>query len=199
MAYSKTLISRIQILLFLGFVLWGLINFFIFSYQMKYQLVAHQEIPKVEFWIVLWSKVQGNTPSDILRDRLKVALEYYKNWYIRKILVTGDGQTELYNETRVMEAYLEENGVPKGAILEDFYGVNTFASFQRAKQIYHIDKAYIFTQNFHLARSLFIARKLWIEAWGISTDLETYVQANRYEVREYISRIKAFFEVEFFS
>ena len=57
------------------------------------------------------------TPSPMLRDRLDVGIELYKQGAAPKILLTGDNGTEQHNEIHVMLKYTKEAGVPEKDIM----------------------------------------------------------------------------------
>lgn len=92
--------------------------------------------------------------------------------------------------------YLKEQGIPATAIIADPHGFDTYDSMRRARYLYDMQQVIIFTQAFHLSRSVYIARRLGIEARGISTDMHTYYDARRFQIRESAARVKAFVEVE---
>ena len=63
----------------------------------------------------------------------------------------------------------------------------------RAKNEFNIKKAVISTNRYHLPRAIYIARRLGIEAYGISSDLRNYDRMNKYKKRELLAQIKDFF------
>lgn len=150
------------------------------------------------FWIVLWARVRGQTPSDVLKDRLDSAFELYTQKKIQKILVTGDNSTKGYDETTVMQQYLVTKWVPQWDIFMDFAWFDTYDSLYRAKYIFSIVDAIVFTQQFHLARSVYIWKKLGIDVVWYPSDKHTYVKIESFMTREIFARVKAFFDVQIF-
>jgi vancomycin permeability regulator SanA len=63
----------------------------------------------------------------------------------------------------------------------------------RARNVYGVNSALIVTQRFHVARSIYIARNVGIDAYGIPTD-STYSDFKN-SFREFFAAIKAFYEV----
>ena len=53
-------------------------------------------------------------------------------------------------------------------------------------------KAIVVTQRYHLYRSLYIAERLGIEAYGVDADLHTYGGQGYRDFREFLARSKDF-------
>jgi vancomycin permeability regulator SanA len=145
--------------------------------------------------IVLGAGVSGDDVSQVLGDRLDTALALYRDGRAKKILLTGDHASQWYDEVSAMRKYLEARGVPSDALLLDGAGVDTFSSIARARMVYGIDRAIVVTQAFHLPRAVWLARSLGIEADGAEADKRVYRGAAWFQVREVISRTKAWVDV----
>jgi len=143
--------------------------------------------------MILGARVySGGRPSPILRDRLDYGYELYAQGKAKKILVSGDhGQTD-YDEVNVMKDYLMEKGVPREDIFMDHAGFNTYDSMYRAKAIFEIETLLICTQDFHIARSVYLARSMGIEAYGYPCEDKPTYGMNRLKLRESFARLKAF-------
>lgn len=173
------------------------VNLYVLSYSKGMIRDISQEISNFQVGIVFWASVKNNsTPSDILKDRLQVAYEAYKKWYISQIIVSGDNSQQSYNEPVVMQKYLIELWVDEHDIYVDYAGFDTYDTLYRARDIFGVDKALIFTQEFHLKRALYIAARLGIESMWIHTDLQPYIHIDYYNRREVLWRVKAFLDVE---
>lgn len=133
--------------------------------------------------------------SDILKDRLDTAVEVLRDNKDSKILVTGDHGQSSYDEVNGMRKYLEEKGVDTSNIFMDHAGFSTYESIYRAKEIFDVKKAIIVTQDYHLKRAVYIARKKGIDAYGVAADKHIYVDIKKYKVRESLARYKDFFLV----
>ncbi|MEM8858011.1 MAG: ElyC/SanA/YdcF family protein [Chloroflexota bacterium] len=135
--------------------------------------------------IVFGAGIRGNgRPSDVLRDRLDVAIELYKAGKVERLLLTGDNSFENYNEPGVMVAYAESQGVPAEHIQPDFGGRRTYDSCYRAKHIFGLKDAILVTQRFHMPRALFLCRSMNINASGVTADVQSYVRIRWFQVRE---------------
>jgi len=133
--------------------------------------------------------------SWILRDRLDTGLELYRAGLAPKILVSGDHGQKNYNEVQAMKDYLLDHDVPAQDIFMDHAGFDTYDSLYRARDIFQVKSAIIVTQNFHLPRALYIARRLGIETQGIQARLYyPWWYANT--IRDSLARVKAYLDVE---
>src|SRR5688572_3666537 len=99
-------------------------------------------------------------PSPILRDRVQTAASLYLNGKVKKLLMSGDGQMENYNEPEAMRQLALSLGVPDEAISLDFAGSRTYDTCYRAKAVFGINSALLVTQRFHLPRALFLCNAL---------------------------------------
>jgi len=138
---------------------------------------------------------EDGTPSWVLHDRLAAGLALYRAGRVRRILVSGDHRTPSYDEPNAMRSWLEARGVPPSAIFMDHAGVDTYSSVWRARHVFGAERVVIVTQQFHLPRALWVARSLGMAAEGAPADQRLYRGAAWFEVREVISRTKAFADV----
>jgi len=85
-------------------------------------------------------------------------------------------------------------GVPSEDIFMDHAGFSTYESMYRAKEIFRVESAIICTQKFHLSRSVYIARKIGIKAFGVPADRTKYIEyyLKSSQAREIPARVKDF-------
>lgn len=168
-----------------------IINFsIIFSSSKK--VYKEEDIKETyEIGLVLGCSVKNNKPSKMLRDRLEKAISLYENKIIKKILVSGDDRIN-YSEVTVMHDYLVENNVNDSDIIIDNIGFSTGESLENYAKNYKDTKVVIITQKYHLYRSLFIAKKLNIDAIGVYAKEESYPGDFYREAREILARNKDF-------
>ena len=127
--------------------------------------------------------------SPIFIDRVHAAIELYKIKKVSKILVSGDNSTDSNNEVNPVRLYMISEGIPDKDIFLDHAGFDTYSSMYRARDIFAVTSLVITTQSFHLPRSVFIARRLGMEAYGLNADLGNILFRNN--VREVIANEKA--------
>ncbi|MBR6781766.1 MAG: YdcF family protein [Clostridia bacterium] len=142
--------------------------------------------------LVLGAGVRADgTPSDMLRDRVSVAVELYKVTGA-PLLMSGD-HTGDYNEVGVMKALAVEMGVPSEDVFLDHEGYSTYESLYRAKRVFGARSILVVTQEYHLHRALYISRELGMKAEGVSADLRPYRKQTQYALREHLARFKDLF------
>ena len=142
--------------------------------------------------LVLGAGVRDDgTPSDMLRDRVTVAVRLYELTGA-PLLMSGD-HTGDYNEVGVMKALAVELGVPSEDVFLDHEGYSTYESLYRAKGVFLAKRILSVTQEYHLYRALYISRELGMEAEGVSADLRPYRKQAQYSLREHLARFKDFF------
>ncbi len=107
------------------------------------------------------------------------------------ILVSGDHGRENYDEVGAMKNWLLERGVPEDHILADHAGFRTLDTMIRARKVFHITRAIVCTQDFHLARAVFLARRAGIDAHGFVIDRQRYKGHYKNKVREAVGRTLA--------
>ena len=149
--------------------------------------------PKYDCILVLGAGVKKDgTPSHMLEDRLRGAVELYKKGVSSKIIVSGDCSGEDYDEVSVMERYCLENGVPQSAIIRDDIGFSTYESVYNTVISAGYKRILIVTQEYHLYRAIYIAKRMGAEADGFATDYRSYFMQVKRDVREYFARVKDF-------
>lgn len=168
-------------------------NVSILAYTKQY-IIEKDELNGIfQTTIILGAAVYENSkPCPMLQDRLDVGILLFENKCVDTLLLTGDhGQNE-YDEVNGMKDYVLNKGVDKSVVFLDHAGFSTYESMFRANEIYQVKSAVIVTQEFHLARSVYIARKMGINAYGIKADIRRYPQSEmmRLQLREYLARVK---------
>jgi vancomycin permeability regulator SanA len=107
-------------------------------------------------------------PSPALQVRLDVAAALYSSGKAQVLLVSGDNGTTTHDEPTAMRNYLVQHGVPAGRVVLDYAGFDTWDSCVRAKKIFGVDRALVVTQQFHVARAVFLCREAGIDADGVA-------------------------------
>ncbi len=146
--------------------------------------------------LVLGARVWANGKmSDIFRDRVETGLRLYNQNKVQKILISGDHGRKDYDEVNAAKLYLLERGVLAEDIFLDHAGFDTYDSLYRAKNIFKVTSLIVVTQNFHLPRALYIAKKIKIDACGVSADLHNYIGEKKRNRREVLANIKAWLDI----
>ncbi len=177
-----------------------LINLYVLSFSKDKILTDVWQLEQTEVGLVFWAKVKKDfSPSDILKDRLKVAIQAYKSWKIKKIIVSWDNSREEYDETTGMRDYLIKNDVHIDHIYLDYAWFDTYDTLFRAKELFGVEEVVLFTQDFHLKRANYIWQRVWLDTIWVSTNLQKYIHEDYYNRREVLARVKAFLDVELMS
>lgn len=159
-------------------------------------IVDKNSVPRVEYIIIPGAYVYPDGRlSDILKDRVDTALEIHKENSNLKILVTGDHGNLQYDEVNNMRKYLEQREIKSSSIFLDHAGFSTYESIYRAKHIFKVNSAVIVTQDYHLKRSVYSARGMGIECYGVKADKHIYVDIVKYKLRESLAIYKDFIAV----
>ena len=106
--------------------------------------------------------------------------------------MSGDHGRKEYDEVNIMKNYAIEKGVPSEDIFMDHAGFSSYESIYRAKEIFQAKKIIVVTQKYHLYRSLYIAKSLGIEAYGVPSNPRKYAGQLLREAREILARDKDF-------
>jgi len=154
-------------------------------------------VDKADAILVLGARVfPGGRPSDALADRLDTALRLYRAGVAPRVVVSGDHAEADYDEPGAMAAWLVGRGVPREAIVEDGAGLDTYTSMARAKGTFALSSVVVVTQAFHLPRALYLANRKGLACQGVVADARRYRRAPYYQLRELVSRVRAFLDVQ---
>ena len=188
----KRIILIIDILVVVGIIIVLGINLFVKN-SVKHKIVDENSLDKnYDAILVLGAGLRNGKPSPVLKDRLDMAYKLYEDGYSEKIIVSGDHGKKYYDEVNVMKNYLLDKGIDSNNIFMDHAGFSTYDSVYRAKEIFLANKIIIVTQQFHLYRSLYIAKQLKLDAVGVSATLRDYSGSFKFEIREILARDKDF-------
>lgn len=160
---------------------------------------VHDDVANIagyDVWLVLWASVRSDwSLSPILQQRVDAAISLYNKWYIRKIVVSWYDKDETYLEAMSMWGYMLSNSVEEWDVYVDSWWYDTLASVQRLRKNFDIDKIVIFTQRYHLWRSVFLAKNNNIDAVWFTVDDDMFSLSDIFTLREMLARVKAFVEI----
>lgn len=192
----KKLLIIISALFLLGLgVIWGLQIYIKHSTKtLIFDEVAM--LPTSSTIIVLGASVFSDGKlSPILKDRIDAGFELFQKKKANQFLLSGDHKTDDYNEVEAMSNYLIEKGVPKDKILLDHAGYDTYDSMYRSKAVFNISEAIVVTQEFHLPRTLFVAKNLDLNYIGYIAKNRVFKPSQQLLFREKLANIKAVWEI----
>lgn len=189
----KKIFKYILIVLIVIILVPVIINFYVIL-STKNRIVSGDSklLTDIDYIVVLGAGIRRGKPSPMLEDRLKTGISLYNNDISNKILITGDHMNDDYDEVTVMKNYLLEHGIPEEDIITDNYGISTYDSIYRVKNVYKSNKVVIVSQRYHLYRALFLSDNLDLESYGVEADLRYYYGQWYREIREILARNKDF-------
>ena len=171
----KKIFKYILIVLIVIILVPVIINFYVIL-STKNRIVSGDSelLADIDYIVVLGAGIRRGKPSPMLEDRLKTGISLYNNDISNKILITGDHMNDDYDEVTVMKNYLLEHGIPEEDIITDNYGISTYDSIYRVKNVYKSNKVVIVSQRYHLYRALFLSDNLDLESYGVEANLRYY-------------------------
>ena len=189
----KKIFKYILIVLIVIILVPVIINFYVIL-STKNRIVSGDSelLTDIDYIVILGAGIRRGKPSPMLEDRLKTGISLYNNDISNKILITGDHMNDDYDEVTVMKNYLLEHGIPEEDIITDNYGISTYDSIYRVKNVYKSNKAVIVSQRYHLYRALFLSDNLDLKSYGVEADLRYYYGQWYREIREILARNKDF-------
>lgn len=151
----------------------------------------------VEYVYILGAGIIDDVPSAELKYRLDKTIDFIKqNKDIKMIVLCGgQGTDERYTEAYVMEKYLLEHGVDANMLIKEERSTNTYENIRFAHDIIEdLDnnpdkKIAVVTNYFHVFRAKSIARKMGINATGLTAATPLYIIPNHH-IREYFAIVK---------
>jgi SanA protein len=185
------LIAALLLLLFIRICLY----FFASS-----KIFQKENAPNFRTAIVFGAGLRNDgSATQVLKDRVKTAVELYKSGKVEKLLLSGDNRFVNYNEPAAMASYALDLGVPQTDLILDYAGQSTYDSCFRAKAIFKLEQAILVTQSFHLPRALFICNQLGIDSIGVSADQRKYWTTSFlfWQARELPASLSAILDVWF--
>lgn len=195
----KIFILSVSSIILLGVMAVVGINVYIVEYAKPY-IISEEEAKNknLDCVVALGAQVlPDGTPCHQLYDRVLVASKVLKNNGAKKLIFSGDSQNpEEYDEIGAMKKTANDLGVEDEFILSDPAGLNTYKSMENLKNKFDASSCIIVTQEYHIYRSVYIARKLGLDAYGVSSDPRSYVTIVMNEAREVLARVKAFYMIE---
>ncbi|MCO6552957.1 MAG: YdcF family protein [Gilliamella sp.] len=153
-----------------------ILAYFIIANIAIYISSLQKPIKNADTVVVLGSQVI-NTPAiapPTLAERLNIAINYLQNNPQTKVVVCGgQGKDESATEASVMAQYLIEKGIDANRIYQEDKSTRTAQQFIYANRILPLGKTVVVTNDFHLLRSLMLAKRSGInEVSGLAAPLD---------------------------
>lgn len=151
-----------KLIKFIKYSLLMVISYFVICNIIIYIYAQQKPQMNADTLVLLGAKVVGSPakPHPTLKKRLDIALTYINDNPRTKIVVCGgQGKDESATEASVMAEYLISNGVEASRIYIEDKSTRTAQQFVYANQVLPLGKTIVVTNDFHLLRSLMLAKR----------------------------------------
>jgi SanA protein len=139
------------------------------------KIYSVQDAPSIPTAIVFGAGLRRDgTPTSVLADRVKTAVDLFHSGKITQILMSGSQEDDSYDEPDAMKTLAVQLGVPAKVILTDVKGTRTYETCRRARIVFEIKDAVLVSQRYHLPRALETCHAFDIQAVGVSADMRVY-------------------------
>jgi len=129
------------------------------------------------------------------RKRVEAAAALYQAGKVKHLLLSGDNHVAGYDEPTDMAEALMALHVPPSAMTLDYAGFRTLDSVVRAQKVFGQKRVTIVTDDFHVARAVFLARHEGLDAVAFTSAKVSTLFSARTRVREVGARVKAALDV----
>jgi SanA protein len=141
--------------------------------------------------------LRNGSAGPVLSDRVETAVRLYQAGKVEKLLMSGDNRFVEYNEPEAMRQYALNAGVPDEDIVLDYAGRRTYDTCYRAKHIFNVESAILVTQEFHMARALYLCDAFGVESVGVEANNRYFLKRSRlyWNLRELFATMGAAWDV----
>lgn len=161
-------------------------------------------VPDIDAVIVPGASVyRSGQLSPVLERRMETALALAFERPGLKLVLSGTNVPDGYSETKAMRDYAVDRGYPVKDILLDDAGRSTFLTLLNCQEVFGLHRVALVSQDYHLPRALYIARRLGMQGYGLRVQPEADAGADLRpgtgrNAREWFSRVKDFTLVRVF-
>ncbi len=193
----------LKIILFLltcGVLFFLLSNAWIVLSTQNQVFTSIDKIEQTDVALVLGTskRLKNGEVNPYFQYRIEAAEKLFKAGKVKHLILSGDNQTQYYNEPQYMKDALLKKGVPTHAITLDYAGLRTLDSVVRCKEIFGQSKFIIVTQKFHSYRAVFIAKHFDVDVTAYVAENIPLSKSFSVVSREFLARPKAILDIFFF-
>ena len=193
----KRAIKLTVVLVFTGAMLVLASNWWVVRTTEEQIYFSIHELPANDVGLVLGTSKFVRTGKENLffRYRMEATARLWKEGKIKYLILSGNNDSEYYNEPADMQRSLVRLGIPASVMTLDYAGYRTFDSVVRCKDVFNQEKITIISQNFHNARALYIGNHEGIDAVAFAAQDVPDGYSLRTLIREYLARPYALLDV----
>ena len=161
--------------------------------------IAAADAPFADCIVVPGARIHDDgTPYDLLADRLATARELFAAGKAKVLVLSGRGGGALdEDEVASMRRWLAARGVPDAAMVDDPLGLRTLDTMRRCREL-GMHSAIVVSNPFHVARSVFLARAVGLDACGVEAPYQHDYSLGtmlKNRGREVVARVWAWLDV----
>ena len=167
-------------------------------YSTRSQIYFNMDkLPTNDVGLVLGTSkyIRNGQENLFFRYRMEATARLWKEGKVKRLILSGNNDSEYYNEPADMEKALLKLGVPADVMLPDYAGYRTFDSILRCKEEFGQDHITIISQNFHNARALYIGNHEGMNAVAFAAQDVPNGYSLKTLIREYMARPLAMLDV----
>jgi SanA protein len=158
------------------------------------------KLPANDVGLVLGTSkfVRSGKENLFFRYRMEAAARLWHEGKVKQLILSGNNDSEFYNEPSDMRKALLRLGVPDEVMRPDYAGFRTFDSVVRCKNHFGHRQITIISQNFHNARALYIGNHEGMTAVAFAAQDVPDGYSLKTLIREYLARPWAMLDVYWF-
>ena len=155
------------------------------------------EVPAADVGLVLGTAPilpRYQVPNPFFYNRIDAAAALWQAGKVKYLIVSGNGISSNHDEPEIMRDALIDRGVPASAIYRDGKGLRTWDSLARARDIFGQRRLIVVSQRAHVARALFLAGALGIDAYGLEASEDDIPLDARSTLRPYPAAVLSYYD-----
>ena len=185
-------------IIFLGIIFIVSINGWVLWRGNRYIIATTENIPPGSVGVVFGTSPRsgkGHAANPFFEGRMNTAAALYQSGAVYHLVLSGDNHHADYNEPYAMRDALHLRGIPPSALTLDYAGFRTLDTVTRAHRVFEIQHPILITDDFHMARALFLAEAEGIAASGVISSSVPWRRSYKTRIREWGSRVRAWLDI----
>lgn len=197
---AKRIVKGVIVLAFVGATVVLVSNWWVIYNTRNQTYFDIHKLPANDIGLVLGTSkfVRTGRENLFFRYRMEATARLWKEGKVKYLILSGNNDSEYYNEPVDMQRALIKLGVPASVMTLDYAGYRTFDSVVRCKDVFNQEKITIISQSFHNTRALYIGNHEGIEAIAFAAQDVPDGYSLRTLIREYLARPYAILDVYVF-
>lgn len=176
----------------------ALIIIIYFSF-LHFKIVEYAKTPipnGADYLIILGTRVVGDSPSELLQERIDTAVKYLKDNKETLVIASGgQGSNEDITEAEAIKNSLLEQGIEKNRILVEDKSTRTTENISYSKKLIpnKAKKGIVVSNYFHLYRARSLAEDQGLKLYSLPAPTP-HLSKPKWYIREYLAITKYYLE-----